>query len=84
MMAVFFGSLIAAVPVLPVDVTWAALAISCGWGLSMTASPFATVILMMAQATGHTGREIAWEWNWRFSLLCVGVLAVAYWLLVGH
>ena len=48
MMAVFFGSLIAAVPVLPTDVTWAALAISCGWALSMTASPFATVVLMVS------------------------------------
>ncbi len=84
MMAVFFGSLIASVPVLPVDVTWAALAISCGWALSMTISPFATVILMVAQSTGHTGREMAWEWNWRFSLLTVGVLAVAFRWLAGH
>ncbi len=81
MMAVFFGSLVASVPALPVDTTWAALAISCGWALSMTTSPFATVILMAAQATGHTGREMAWEWNWRFSLLTVGVLAVAFWWL---
>jgi len=84
MMAVFFGSLIAAVPELPADITWAALAISCGWALSMTASPFATVVLMTAQATGHTGRELTWQWNWRFSLLTVGVLAVAFWALAGH
>lgn len=81
MMAVFFGSLIAAVPELPTDVTWAALAISCGWALSMTASPFATVVLMIAGTTGHTGRELAWVWNWRFSLLATVFLGFAYWLL---
>ena len=31
MMAVFFGSLLGSLPVLPVDPTLAALAISCGW-----------------------------------------------------
>ena len=81
MMAVFFGSLIAAVPELPTDVTWAALAISCGWALSMTASPFATVVLMIVGTTGHTGRELAWVWNWRFSLLATVFLGFAYWLL---
>jgi len=83
MMAVFFGSLIASIPELPADVTWAALAISCGWALSMTASPFATVVLLIAQATGHTGRELTWKWNWRFSLLTVGILAVAFRILAG-
>jgi len=81
MMAVFFGSLVAAIPQLPVDVTWAALAISCGWALSMTASPFATVILMVAGATEHTGRQMAWVWNGRFSLLATLFLGVAFWLL---
>ncbi len=84
MMAVFFGSLIAAVPELPVDITWAALAISCGWALSMTASPFATVVLMIAQATGHTGREMTWQWNWRFSLLTIAILAVVFRVLARH
>jgi len=81
MMAVFFGSLIAAVPELPTDVTWAALAISCGWALSMTASPFATVVLMVVGTTEHTGRELAWYWNWRFSLLATVFLGFAFWLL---
>ena len=81
MMAVFFGSLIAGLPELPADKTWAALAISCGWALSMTASPFATVVLMTAGATGHSGREMTWQWNWLFTLLCVGALAVFYVIL---
>ena len=84
MMAVFFGSLISAVPALPVDVTWAALAISCGWALSMTCSPFATVVLMAAGDTGHTGREMTWDWNWRFSLVCIFVLAVSFSMLTRY
>jgi len=81
MMAVFFGSLIASIPELPTDVTWAALAISCGWALSMTASPFATVVLMIAGSTDHTGRELTWIWNWRFSLIATAFLGFAFWLL---
>ena len=84
MMAVFFGSLIAALPQVPADITWVALAISCGWGLSMTASPFATVILITAQATNHTGRELTWAWNGRFSLICVAILAVVFWVLAKN
>ncbi|MEM6678257.1 MAG: hypothetical protein AAF675_10330 [Pseudomonadota bacterium] len=81
MMAVFVGSLIAELPVLPADITWAALAISCGWALSMTSSPFATVVLMIEQATGHSGRRLTWFWNGRFTALSIAVLAVSFWLL---
>ena len=83
MLAVFFGSIIADLPHLPVETTWAALAISCGWALSMTTSPFATIILMHTQITGHSGMTATWRWNWRFNLAATGVLALAYWLLVG-
>ncbi|MEO1274058.1 MAG: hypothetical protein AAFV96_01295 [Pseudomonadota bacterium] len=83
MMAVFIGSLIADLPVIPADVTWAALAISCGWALSMTTSPFATVVLMVEQSTGHSGRAMTWFWNWRFSLLSTLFLAAVYWVLTG-
>ncbi|MEM8761825.1 MAG: hypothetical protein AAGE83_16130, partial [Pseudomonadota bacterium] len=83
MMAVFIGSLIAELPTIPADVTWAALAISCGWALSMTTSPFATVVLMIEQSTGHRGRAMTWFWNWRFSLLATLFLAAVYWVLTG-
>ncbi len=83
MMAVFFGTLIAELPVLPADVTWVALAISCGWALSMTISPFATIILMVQGMTDHTGREITWCWNWRFTLLCIIALAAIFAVLTG-
>ncbi|MEM7498326.1 MAG: hypothetical protein AAF371_10085 [Pseudomonadota bacterium] len=83
MMAVFIGSLIADLPVIPADVTWAALAISCGWALSMTTSPFATVVLMVEQSTGHRGRAMTWFWNWRFSLLSTLFLGLVFWGLTG-
>lgn len=84
MMAVFFGTLIADLPALPADMTWAALAISCGWGLSMTISPFATIVLMIQGMTGLTGREMTWRWNWRFTALCVLALAVVYYGLTRN
>jgi hypothetical protein len=81
MLAVFFGAIIAEMPILPVDVTWAALAISCGWALSMTSSPFATTILLNAQITGHPGTRTTWGWNWRFNILALAVLIPFYvWL----
>lgn len=83
MMAVFIGSLIADMTVLPADVTWAALAISCGWALSMTGSPFATVVLMIEQTTDHKGWQMTWIWNWRFTTLCILFLAGVFWLLTA-
>lgn len=83
MMAVFFGSIIADLPVLPVDATWAALAIACGWALATTGSPFATVVLMTQGATGHRARTLSWVWNTRFTLLCVVALAGIYRVLAG-
>ena len=83
MMAVFFGSVLGALPELPADPTLTALAISSGWALSMTCSPFATVILMVARATGHSGRRLTWHWNLRFSLLSVPVAYAAFWILTG-
>ncbi|MEM7506235.1 MAG: hypothetical protein AAF415_05780 [Pseudomonadota bacterium] len=83
MMAVFFGSLLGALPILPADPTLTALAISCGWALSMTCSPFATVVLLTARTTGHGGRELTWGWNLPFTALSLGVLAVVFWALTG-
>lgn len=83
MMAVFFGSLIADLPSIPADMTWAALAISCGWGLSMTISPFATIVLMIQGMVGKSGREMTWVWNWRFTALCILALGAVYYALTG-
>ncbi|MEO0681595.1 MAG: hypothetical protein AAF192_14395 [Pseudomonadota bacterium] len=83
MMAVFFGALIAELPILPADVTWAALAISCGWAMAMLASPFATVVLMAMPMTGYSGRAMTWTWNAVYAPLCAAMLAAAYALLEG-
>lgn len=83
MMAVFFGSILGALPVLPVDPTLAALAISCGWALSMTTSPFATVVLMMSNLNGKPPLQLALGWNARFSLVAMGTLCVIFFILTG-
>ncbi|MEM0923779.1 MAG: hypothetical protein AAGF44_07600 [Pseudomonadota bacterium] len=83
MMAVFFGSLLGALPSLPADPTLTALAIASGWGLSMTSSPFATVVLLTARTTGHGGRELTWGWNLPFTLLSILVLAAVFWSLTA-
>jgi len=57
MMAVFFGSILSELSSLPADVTWAALAISCGWAISMTISPFATTVLMTQLAAHLSSHE---------------------------
>ncbi len=83
MMAVFFGSLLGALPSLPASPTLTALAISTGWALSMTCSPFASVVLLLTRMTDHPGTELTWRWNGAFTGLAVLTLALAFWLLRG-
>ena len=83
MMAVFFGSLIGGLPVLPADPTLIALAISCGWALSMTVSPFATVVLLINRVGGIPTRRLTWQWNLGFSLLAAAALVPVFALLTG-
>lgn len=83
MMAVFFGTLFAALPVLPADPTLIAFAISCGWALSMTFSPFATVILMIERVAGIPTTRLTWGWNFIFTLICTASLVGVFALLTG-
>ncbi|CUH74943.1 hypothetical protein [Tropicibacter naphthalenivorans] len=83
MMAVFFGSLFAALPQMPADPTLIAYAISCGWALSMTFSPFATVVLVVDRASGIPGTRLTFGWNLVFTLLCAVVLFPVFYLLTG-
>lgn len=83
MMAVFFGSLIGGLPVLPADPTLTALAISCGWALSMTVSPFATVVLLIERVGGIPTRRLTWQWNLGFSLLAAAALVPVFAMLTG-
>ncbi|MEO3427359.1 hypothetical protein AAFN88_00780 [Pelagibius sp. CAU 1746] len=83
MTSVFFGSLIGSLPVLPADPTLIALAISCGWALSMTFSPFSTVVLLIERISGISSRDLTWSWNLGFTLLAAAVLVPVFALLTG-
>jgi hypothetical protein len=83
MMAVFFGSLLGSLPSLPASPTLTALAISCGWALSMTCAPFASIVLLMTRMTGHPGTRLTWAWNSGFTALAVITLTAAFSLLTG-
>lgn len=84
MMAVFLGTLFGDVETIPVDPTLLALAISCGWALSMTSSPLATPVLLISRASGIGPVTLTWRWNIVFSLLAsaclVPVFASLTWL----
>jgi len=83
MMAVFFGSLIGSLPVLPADPTLTALAISCGWALSMTLSPFATVVLLIDRIGGIPPRRLTWQWNFTYTVLAALALVPVFAALTG-
>ena len=83
MMAVFFGSLLGSLPVLPVDPTLAALAISCGWALSMTTSPFATVVLMVSSLNGRRPLQLTLGWNFAFTMMATLCLCMIFFILTG-
>ncbi len=81
MMAVFFGSILGGIPILPVDPTLVALAVSAGWALSMTSSPFATVVLLISKLNNYSTIKLTLIWNWLFSLLAIFVLCVIFFFL---
>lgn len=81
MTAVFFGSLFGGLATLPADATLIGLAISCGWGLSMTFSPFATVVLLIDRVSGLPPRRTTFGWNTAFSLIAMAVLVPVFALL---
>ena len=83
MMSVFLGTLFTSLPVLPADATLLALAISCGWSLSMTFSPFATIVLVAANASGIPPRRLTWGWNLRFTLVGATLMPPMFWVLTG-
>lgn len=83
MMAVFMGSFFAELPVLPGDPTLIAFSISCGWALSMTFSPFATVILIVSRASGISPRLLTWGWSLGFTLIAGAILFPMFYLLTG-
>lgn len=83
MMAIFFGSLFAALPEMPADPTLIAFSISCGWALSMTFTPFATVVLLIDRVAGIPPKRLTWEWNLWFTLMAAALLVPVFWILTG-
>jgi hypothetical protein len=83
MMAVFMGSFFAALPVLPAAATLLAFSISCGWALSMTFSPFATVVLLIARGSGIPATTLTWRWSLGFTLIAAFLLFPVFFLLTG-
>ncbi|MGB0382018.1 MAG: hypothetical protein ACPGJH_04015 [Alphaproteobacteria bacterium] len=82
-MAVFFGGLFGSLEVLPADPTLLALAISMGWALSMTMSPFATVVLLMSRLNGISGLDLTLRWNWCFNIITIFVMFLMLMALTG-
>lgn len=83
MLAVFFGSMFAALPILPADATLIALAISCGWSLAMMFSPFATVVIMVSLISNVRAGRLSAGWNLWFGIICSFLLLPVFWLLTG-
>jgi hypothetical protein len=75
-MAVFLGTALGSLDPLPVDANLLVLALSGGWALAMTASPFAAGALILQRMTGLRATDLTWRWNGLYSLL-------AYLLLLG-
>lgn len=81
MQAVFLGSLFGGTLTIPVDPTLFALAISCGWALSMTVSPLAPVVMLTARISSLSPITLTWRWNLVFSGLACAALPPIFFLL---
>jgi hypothetical protein len=83
MQAVFLGSLFGSKLAIPLDPTLFALAISCGWALSMTVSPLAPVIMLTARISTLSPITLTWRWNLVFSALACAALPLLFFLLTS-
>jgi len=81
MQAVFLGSLFGSKLAIPLDPTLFALAISCGWALSMTVSPLAPVVMLTARISTLSPVTLTWRWNLVFSALACAALPPIFFLL---
>ncbi|MCR9257081.1 MAG: hypothetical protein NXI16_13425 [Alphaproteobacteria bacterium] len=78
-MVVFLGTAISHLDSPPVDFAWIAVALSTGWAMSMTASPFSAVALLLGRITGHSAQRLTWGWNGAYSLIALAVLWILLW-----
>jgi len=81
--AVFLGSLVTELGVLPVDPTSVVLAIAAGTAICTIGAPFASGTLMLARASGYSGVELTWKWNLPYILATMTVLAAVYAVLAS-
>jgi hypothetical protein len=81
--AVFLGSLVTELGVLPVDPTSVVLAIAAGTAICTIGAPFASGTLMLARASGYSGVELTWKWNLPYILATMAVLAAVYAVLAS-
>jgi hypothetical protein len=81
MTVVFLGSVVSALPVMPVDPNLIALAFGFGWGLALTASPNSTGAIFLSGATGVPTTTLTWRWNGVYSLMALATLTVVFWLV---
>ena len=76
--AVFLGSVVAEVPVLPLDTTLIAIAIAAGTAICSTGAPFSAGILMLSRATEISPYTLSWRWNGRYTLFASVILLPVY------
>lgn len=81
-MVVFLAAVLSALPALPAEPEYVALALGFGWSLSITAAPNSTAALLLSGATGIPPTTLTWRWNGVYSLLAMAVFAVLCWLMV--
>ena len=79
MLAVFFGSLFGALPETPTDPTLLALSISCGWAMSMLVSPFASVVMLLAQQTERSGVTVSLRRNYVYAAAVIPLMTAFFW-----
>jgi hypothetical protein len=78
MAVVFLAAVIGAFPAPLADPTLTALSLSCGWALSMTASPNASGAILLARVTGRSSYQLTWEWNFIYNVLALAALAILF------
>jgi len=81
--AVFLGSVLGNLSSFPADPTLIAVAISCGWALAMTISPFVTLVLLMVRTSGHDGLTLSVRWNLAYTSVSVFMLLPVFYILTG-
>jgi hypothetical protein len=82
-MVVFLAAVVSALPQMPADLEYIAIALGFGWALSITAAPNATAALLVAGATGIPSTTLTWKWNGVYSLCAMVVFAGLCRVMIG-